>query len=38
VLIAYNSGAHRFRFAVSWHGRSFAYTLAAGATVTFTWK
>jgi glucosylceramidase len=38
VLIAYNHSAHPFRFAASWHGSSFAYTLAAGATVTFTWK
>ncbi len=38
VLIAYNSGAHAFSFAAKWHGRSFTYTLAAGATVTFTWK
>ncbi len=38
VLIAYNNSPQGLRFAVSWHGRSFAYTLAAGATVTFTWK
>lgn len=38
VLVAYNNSTRRLRFAADWHGRSFAYTLAAGATVTFTWK
>lgn len=38
VLVAYNNSTGPVRFAVSWHRRSFAYTLAAGATVTFSWK
>jgi hypothetical protein len=38
VLVAYNNGAARVRFAVAWAGRSFTYTLAPQATVTFVWN
>jgi glucosylceramidase len=38
VLLAHNTGARRYRFAVRWRGRTFTYTLAAGATVTFEWR
>jgi glucosylceramidase len=38
VLVVYNNSAASGRFAVSFHGRGFEYTLAARATVTFTWK
>ena len=37
VLMAYNNSHSRARFAVEWRGRSFTYTLAANATVTFVW-
>jgi glucosylceramidase len=37
VLLAYNSASRPKRFAVDWHGGSFAYRLPAGATVTFVW-
>jgi glucosylceramidase len=37
VLMAYNNTVSPFRFGVTWHGRSFSYTLPAGATVTFVW-
>jgi glucosylceramidase len=38
VLVAYDNSAAPVRFAVQWRKRSFAYTLAARATVTFTWR
>jgi glucosylceramidase len=38
VLFAYNSATAPVRFAVSWHGRSFLYTLPASGTVTFVWN
>jgi glucosylceramidase len=38
VLIAYNGSTSRQRFAVSWHGQSFAYALSPRSTVTFTWR
>jgi glucosylceramidase len=37
VLVVYNNSSGQKRFAVRWHGRSFRYALAAGATVTFRW-
>jgi len=37
ALMAYNNALSAQTFAVAWHGRSFRYTLPAGATVTFTW-
>jgi glucosylceramidase len=38
VLVAYDNSPAPIRFAVEWHGRYFAYTLAPRATVTFTWR
>jgi glucosylceramidase len=38
VLIAYNGAATTSAFAVRWRGRSFSYTLAPGAMVTFRWN
>ncbi|MGI8428838.1 MAG: glycoside hydrolase family 30 protein [Solirubrobacteraceae bacterium] len=38
VLVAYNNSSAPIRFALDWKGRSFTYTLAAGATVTFRWN
>jgi glucosylceramidase len=38
VLIAYNNSTSPIRFGVAWHGRGFAYSLPANATVTFRWK
>jgi glucosylceramidase len=38
VLLAYNTAQHSLRFAVSWHGRAFLYSLPAHATVTFAWS
>jgi O-glycosyl hydrolase len=38
VLLAFNNSRHPIRFAVSWRGRSFRYTLPSAATVTFTWR
>jgi glucosylceramidase len=37
VLMAYNNTVSPLRFGVTWHRRSFGYTLPAGATVTFVW-
>jgi glucosylceramidase len=37
VLVAYNDSSNIQTFQVSWHGRSFAYTLPALAGATFTW-
>jgi glucosylceramidase len=38
VLLAYNNSTKPVNFAVSWHGRSFIYTIAARATTTFEWN
>jgi glucosylceramidase len=38
VLVAYNNTTSDARFAVSWAGHSFTYTLPAHATVTFNWN
>lgn len=38
VLLAYNSSSQAIGFTVRWAGRSFDYTLAAGATVTLVWN
>ncbi len=38
VLVAHNSGTSARTFAVRWGDRSFDYTLAAGAAVTFHWN
>jgi glucosylceramidase len=38
VLVAYNNTTSTARFAVSWDGHSFTYTLASHATVTFNWN
>jgi glucosylceramidase len=38
VLLAYNNSSAPIKFAVSWRGRSFTYTVPAGATVTFAWN
>ena len=38
VLIAYANSSRPIRFAVSWRGRSFGYTLPGRATVTFSWR
>ncbi len=37
VLVAYNNSQTATRFAVTWKGRSFRYSLPAKATVTFRW-
>lgn len=37
VLVAYNNSPTPIRFAVNWHARSFSYSLAPRATVTFSW-
>ena len=37
VLVAYNDSSTGRTFQVSWHGRSFRYTLPALAGATFTW-
>ncbi len=37
VLLAYNNSFAPITFAVAWAGRTFSYTLPAGATVTFAW-
>ena len=37
VVVAYNNSATRTRFAVSWQGYRFTYSLTPGATVTFVW-
>ena len=37
VLVAYNDSASSQTFQVSWHRRSFPYTLAALSGATFTW-
>ena len=38
ALLAYNNASTATRFAVSWGGRSFTYTLASKATITFVWN
>jgi glucosylceramidase len=38
VLVAYNTSPAAIRFAVRWKGRSFTYSLAPNATVTFRWE
>ena len=38
VLVAYNNTTSDARFAVSWDGHSFTYTLPSHATVTFNWN
>lgn len=38
VLLAYNNSAKPVSFAVSWHGKSFTYTIAPKATTTFEWN
>ncbi len=38
VLVAYDNSTQPIEFQVAWRGRAFSYTLAAGATVTFTWR
>jgi glucosylceramidase len=38
VVVAYNNARRPISFAVQWRGRSFAYTLAPGSTVTFSWR
>ena len=38
VLVAYNHSPAPITFGVSWSYRQFAYTLPAGATVTFRWS
>jgi glucosylceramidase len=38
ALLAYNNSTAPVTFAVSWHGRSFSYTIAPRATVTFEWN
>ncbi|GHO65182.1 hypothetical protein KSC_040740 [Ktedonobacter sp. SOSP1-52] len=38
VLVAYNSASSSQTFNVQWGGESFAYTLPAGAAVTFKWS
>lgn len=38
VLIAYDNASAPIRFAVSWHGQAFSYSLAPKATVTFAWR
>jgi len=38
VLVAYANTSRRVRFAVSWRGRSFTYTLPGRAVVTFSWS
>lgn len=37
VVLAYNNASRAIRFAVSWRGKAFIYSLPAGATVTFVW-
>lgn len=37
VLMVHNNARQGEQFAVQWRGRSFRYTLLAGATVTFSW-
>lgn len=37
ILMACNNSTAPIKFAVSWHGQSFTYTLPAGATATFAW-
>jgi O-glycosyl hydrolase len=38
VLVVSNTSTATGRFAVRYHGKSFSYTLPAGAVVTFTWR
>ncbi|MGP0047557.1 MAG: glycoside hydrolase family 30 protein [Solirubrobacteraceae bacterium] len=38
VLMAYDNATVPITFAVTWQGRAFTDTLAAGATVTFVWN
>lgn len=37
VVVAYNNSATRTRFAVSWQGHRFTYSLTPRATATFVW-
>lgn len=37
AIIALNNGNNTQTFQVNWEGKAFEYTLAAGATATFTW-
>jgi glucosylceramidase len=37
VLVAYNTSSAAISFAVDWGGRTFTYSLAPQATVTFRW-
>ena len=37
VVVAYNNSATPSRFAVSWQGHRFTYSLTPGATATFVW-
>jgi glucosylceramidase len=37
VLVAYNTSSAPIPFSVAWHGRSFTYSLAPKATITFRW-
>ncbi len=38
VVVAHNDGSSSGSFQVRWNNQSFAYTLPAGATVTFKWS
>ena len=38
VLVATNNSETAIHFQVQWRDRAFAYTLGAGATVTFRWR
>lgn len=38
VLVATNTAPTSQRFAVTWHGEAFHYTLPSRASVTFTWR
>jgi glucosylceramidase len=38
VVVAHNTGSSGSTFQVLWGNQGFAYTLAAGATVTFKWS
>jgi glucosylceramidase len=38
VVVAHKGGTNSATFQVLWNGKSFAYTLPVGATVTFKWQ
>ncbi len=38
ALVAYNNTTAPVPFGVQWHGKSFTYTLPAGAMATFDWR